>query len=206
MSRVRIKMCGMARADDARAAADAGVDAIGMVFWSGSPRGRTRAEGAAIARHVPPLVARVGVFVNETPDIVEACVSAMGLSAVQLHGDEDLAAYRSVRVPLIRAVSLVTNDDVTRALALPLDVTVLVDAHSDTRRGGTGAMASWSHAAAVAAVRPVILAGGLTPENVAAAIRAVRPWAVDVSSGVESAPGVKDVARMLAFVAAVRSV
>lgn len=206
MSRVRIKLCGITSASDAAAAAAAGADAIGMVFWSRSPRVVGLDRAAEIARAVPPLVARVGVFVDESPQNVAATVAAVGLYVVQLHGNEDAADYRSVGMPIVRAVSLASDEDVARAIALPAEVTVLVDAHDPEKKGGTGAMASWARAARVAAARPVMLAGGLTPANVAEAIRAVRPWAVDVSSGVESAPGRKDATKMAAFVAAVRSV
>jgi phosphoribosylanthranilate isomerase len=206
VSRVRIKLCGITSASDAAAAAAAGADAIGMVFWSRSPRVVGLDRAAEIARAVPPLVARVGVFVDESPQNVAATVAAVGLYVVQLHGNEDAADYRSVGMPIVRAVSLASDEDVARAIALPAEVTVLVDAHDPEKKGGTGAMASWARAARVAAARPVMLAGGLTPANVAEAIRAVRPWAVDVSSGVESAPGRKDATKMAAFVAAVRSV
>jgi len=205
VNRVRIKICGITNAGDAAAAVRAGADAIGMVFWAASPRALARHDAAVIARGVPPLIMRVGVFVNETPEAIAACVGEIGLHAVQLHGDEDAADYRSAGAPLIRAVSLVTDADVARAIAMPVDVTLLVDAHDPVRKGGTGSTASWARAAVVAAARPIILAGGLTPENVSDAIGDVRPWAVDVSSGVESAPGVKDVGKMEAFVAAVRS-
>jgi phosphoribosylanthranilate isomerase len=205
VSRARIKICGITSARDAGAAVRAGADAIGIVFWTGSPRARTQDEAASIAATVPPLIARVGVFVNQTPAEVAASVAAVGFSAVQLHGDENPADYDAVRVPVIRAVSLMTDDDVARAIAMPAGVTLLVDAHDPDRRGGTGRQASWTRAAGVARARPIMLAGGLTPENVAEAIRLVGPWAVDVSSGVESAPGVKDVKKLEAFVAAVRS-
>jgi phosphoribosylanthranilate isomerase len=203
VSRVRVKVCGITRIEDAEAAVRAGADAVGFVFWPSSPRAIGVVLAAAIAARLPPFVARVGVFVNATPADVAACVRDAGLSAAQLHGDERVEDYRAVPVPLIRAVSLENLADVARALALPPSVTVLVDAVDPERRGGTGRPASWDLAAIVASRRPVILAGGLTPERVAEAVARVRPWGVDVSSGVESVPGVKDSARIGAFVAAV---
>ena len=199
--RTRIKFCGLRRQEDVDAAVAAGADALGFVLWPASPRAVTAAEVAAL--HSQPPVPRVGVLVNLPAGEARAAVAAGALQAVQLHGDEDIRAYASLGVPIIRAVSLQTGTDVREALALPSDVTVLVEAAAGDARGGTGTRADWVLAAEVARHRPVILAGGLTPESVADAIRAVRPWGVDVSSGVESAPGVKDHAKLRAFAAAV---
>jgi phosphoribosylanthranilate isomerase len=189
--RTRIKICGITRDEDARAAAAAGADAIGFVMWSESPRYVAPAIVAGIARDVPG-VARVGVFVNAAPEVVARTVREAGLTAVQLHGDETVAEYRGCGAPVIKAVTLEAEDDVGRAAELPADVTVLVDASDPVRRGGTGRIVSWSLAAELARRRPVLLAGGLSPANVAEAIDRVHPWGVDVSSGVEHAPGVKD--------------
>jgi len=196
--RTRIKICGITRAEDAAAAIAAGADAIGFVFWPGSPRVVTAAAAAGIAREAP-VVARVGVFVNAEPREVVAAVRIAGLSAVQLHGDEDVEAYAGCGAPLIKAIAVSSEADVERALALPAGVTVLVDAADDERRGGTGRRAHWALAARIAAARPVMLAGGLNADNVGVAIAKVHPWAVDVSSGVETRPGVKD-ARAIAAV------
>jgi phosphoribosylanthranilate isomerase len=199
--RTRVKICGITRAQDAMAAVRAGADALGFVMWPGSPRQVTPAQALAIARDVPALVTRVGVFVDETPRAVAAAVRAAGLHAVQLHGDEDPERYRSCGATLIKAVSLVDAADVARALASADDVTLLVDARDIVRRGGTGRLANWSLARTLARARPILLAGGLDAGNVGAAIRAVRPWGVDVSSGVETAPGRKSTRKITALMA-----
>jgi phosphoribosylanthranilate isomerase len=205
-SRVRVKVCGITRRIDAEAAVDAGADAIGFVFWRESPRAIGVDEAHRVARALPPLVARVGVFVNATPDEVADVVSRVGLDVVQLHGDERVDGFTSVRARLVRAVALTGDDGMRAALALPEHVLPLVDAVDPARRGGTGQRADWTRAADLARQRATILAGGLTPENVAEAIRAVRPWAVDVSSGVETAPGVKSPDRIRQFLAAAAAV
>ena len=199
--RTRIKFCGLRRQQDVDAAVSAGADALGFVLWDGSPRAMT--VGAVAALSSPAPVARVGVVVNMAIGEAREAVASARLQALQLHGDEDATAFASLGVPLLRAVALRDTSDMQRALALPADVTLLVDAAAGPARGGTGARADWALAAEVARRRPAILAGGLTPENVADAIRAVRPWGVDVSSGIEASPGVKDAVRMRAFAAAV---
>ena len=196
--RTRVKICGVTRAEDAGLAAAAGADAIGFVFWPKSPRAVTVDQAAAIWI-AGALVARVGVFVNESPARVREIVRDARLTAVQLHGDESVEAYASVGAPLIRAVSLSDGEAVERAAALPASVTVLVDARDDEKRGGTGQRANWALAAQLAVRRPIILAGGLRPENVSAAVQQVRPWAIDVSSGVESSPGIKDSRQLTAL-------
>lgn len=200
-----IKVCGITCPEDARRAADLGADAIGMVFWPGSPRAVTPAAAAEIASAVNGRVLRVGVFVDAAPDDVREVVRRSGLDAVQLHGDEAPDAFRGVGAPMIKAVALDGPADVEAAVRLPDDVTVLVDARDSRRRGGTGRQADWLRAAELAAKRRVWLAGGLTAANVADAVRRVRPAGLDVSSGVESEPGVKDPARVAAFVAAARA-
>jgi phosphoribosylanthranilate isomerase len=199
--RTRIKFCGLRRQEDVDAAVAAGADALGFVLWAGSPRAATAAEVAGLRSPAP--VPRVGVLVNASLDEARAAMAVAALQAVQLHGDEDARAYASLGVPIIRAVGLKDERDVRAALALPTSVTVLVDGAAGAARGGTGTRANWELAAEVARRRPVILAGGLTPGNVKDAVTAVRPWGVDVSSGVESAPGVKDHAKLRAFAAAV---
>lgn len=196
--RTRVKICGITRAEDAGLAAAAGADAVGFVFWPESPRTVTPAQAAAIWT-AGALVARVGVFVNESPAIVRDVVRDARLTAVQLHGDEQVEEYLSCGAPLIKAISLSDAGSVAAAAALPATVTVMVDASDHVRRGGTGQLANWDRAADLARVRPIILAGGLTPANVADAIRHVRPWAIDVSSGVEVSPGVKNAASLTAL-------
>ena len=196
--RTRVKICGITRAGDAGLAAAAGADAIGFVFWPRSPRAVTPAQAAAIWT-VGALVARVGVFVNESPAVVRDIVRDARLTAVQLHGDEQVEEYLSCGAPLIKAVSLSDAASVAAAVALPANVTIMVDASDHVRRGGTGQLANWSHAAELARGRPIILAGGLSPANVSDAIRQVKPWAIDVSSGVEVSPGLKDAAMLTAL-------
>jgi phosphoribosylanthranilate isomerase len=200
--RTRVKVCGITRAEDAGLAAAAGADAIGFVFWPKSPRVVTPAQAAAIWT-AGALIARVGVFVNESPAIVRDVVREARLTAVQLHGDEQVEDYVLCGAPLIKAVSLSDAASVSAAASLPASVTIMVDASDHVRRGGTGQLADWAHAAELARLRPVILAGGLTPANVSDAIRRVQPWAIDVSSGVEVSPGIKNAAGLTALFGAI---
>jgi phosphoribosylanthranilate isomerase len=199
MTRPRIKICGMTRAEDVREAVRLGADAIGFVLWEGSPRHIDNEQAARLAAAMPPFVTRVGVFVNAAPDDVERAVHEIGLDAVQLHGDERIDAYRHVNARLIQVLAPETLEEIEEARALPDDIGLLVDARNQDKRGGTGLLANWSHAAEIARSRPLILAGGLTARNVAAAVAVVRPWALDVSSGVEEAPGIKSHARLREF-------
>jgi len=196
----RVKICGITRPEDAQLAARLGAWAVGFVFWPQSPRAIDVASARAIVANLPPLVAAVGVFVNEAPERIDEIAGTVGLSAVQLHGDEPPDVVARVGARVIKAVTLEDADALER---WPDRVTLLIDAHDPARRGGTGQTVDWSAAARIARVRPIVLAGGLRPENVADALRAVAPAAIDVSSGVESAPGIKDAVRMRAFFDAV---
>lgn len=196
----RIKICGITRAEDAWEAAAAGASAIGMVFWPGSPRAVDVTTARAVVAALPAGVPAIGVFVNQSVDEINAAIDGVGLFGVQLHGDEPLEMIGRIRRPVIRAASL---DDAAIIDSLPAAVTLLLDAADPRQRGGTGRTIDWQAAAAIARRRPVVLAGGLTPLNVEEAVRVVRPYAVDVSSGVELAPGVKDHARIRAFADAV---
>lgn len=196
----RVKMCGITRPEDARAAAAAGAAAIGMVFWPGSPRAVDTRAARDIVVALPAGVPAIGVFVNQSVDEINAVIDEAGLFGVQLHGDEPLDVIGRIRRPVIRSVSV----DAAFIDQIPAQVTVLLDVVDPERRGGTGRTIDWTAAADVARRRAVVLAGGLTPSNVEQAIAAVRPYAVDVSSGIESAPGVKDHARIRAFMDAVR--
>ena len=194
---IRVKICGITSVRDALQAADLGASAIGLVFWPSSPR-RVEVETArTIVHSLPPFVAAVGVFVNQMGS-VRAIAEQVGLSAVQLHGDERPDDYSRMPLPVIKAVPVA--DDSTRETAawtsVPPHVTVLLDAHDPIKRGGTGRRIDWRIAAAVARRRRVILSGGLNAGNVGEAIAAVQPYAIDVSSGVESAPGQKDSAKL----------
>jgi phosphoribosylanthranilate isomerase len=202
----RVKVCGITRMEDALLACDLGADALGFVCWPGSPRFIEPEQVRTIVAALPPFVATVGVFVNQTPDYVASVASTAMLSAVQLHGDEDPAAFAPVASRLIKSVAVSAGFDAAHAVsALSQRVTMLLDAHDPIRRGGTGRAIDWKIAARVAHMRRVILSGGLTPGNVAVAQASVHPYAVDVSSGVETSPGVKDPAKLRAFFAALAS-
>ena len=201
--RTRVKMCGITRERDARAAVAAGADALGFVFWPGSPRAVGPEAAAAIGRTLPPLVTRVGVFVNAAPAHVARIVRVARLDAIQLHGDEDPDAFAKCGAAIIKAVSLNDAADLKRAREYRPAVTLLVDAGDPDRRGGSGRLANWKLARVLARSRPILLAGGLTAENVGRAMGVVRPWGIDVSSGVETRPGRKSAAKMAALLACV---
>jgi phosphoribosylanthranilate isomerase len=199
MAPPRIKICGLTRRGDVAAAVEAGAWAVGCVLWPGSARAVTPAQARGLMQDVPPHVKRVGVVVNASVADARAWREAAGLTTIQLHGDEDAAPFLAAGLDVIKAVSLETDADLERAAGLPSPVLVLVDAADPVRRGGTGQRANWARAAALAARRPVLLAGGLRPGNIGEAVSAVAPWGVDVSSGVESAPGLKDAALIAAL-------
>jgi phosphoribosylanthranilate isomerase len=203
----RIKFCGMTRREDVIAAADVGAGAVGFIFWPSSPRAVTPEQAQALARIVPPFLATVGVFVDQPADDVRRIAQFVGLSTVQLHGretPEDAAAFED-HGHVIKAIGEQDEDLAVAAARWPEKIVLLVDGIDPQRRGGTGTRADWRAAAALARARRVILAGGLRPDNVGEAVSQVQPYAVDVSSGVESKPGIKDHARMRAFADAVRS-
>lgn len=197
-----VKICGITRGDDAGLAVSAGAQAVGFIFWPNSPRFIDPYRAKAIVRTLPPFVTPVGVFVNQPVEYVNAVAALVGLGVVQLHGDEDPAYARLMKRPVLKAVSLAGD----AAARWPRSVMLLVDTHDPVRRGGTGAVSDWSLAATLAAERPIVLAGGLTAANVAAAVTTVRPFGIDVSSGVERAPGVKDPGRLAALFERVRAV
>ena len=194
-----VKICGMTRVEDAMAAVDAGAGAIGFIFWPASPRFIDPHRARKIAAMLPPFVTAVGVFVNQPLDYVNGVSSLVRLGAVQLHGDETPAFAAAVTSPVIKAMSLGAGD----VQAWPAEVRLLLDVHDPVVRGGTGRTIDWTAAADVAAQRRILLAGGLTPDNVADAVARVRPFGIDVSSGVESAPGIKDHRRLRALFEAV---
>lgn len=198
-----IKICGITRLTDALHAAEQGASALGFILWPRSPRAVSLARAAEIVAELPPHVTTVGVFVGETVERIREAVSEIGLRAVQLHGDEDPAYANALHLPLIRAVAA---DDIESACeAWPHQTTLLLDTIDPVRRGGTGIPVDWSRAEQAARRRRIVLAGGLTADSVSAAIRAVRPFGVDVSSGVESSPGVKDRDKVARFVERARS-
>lgn len=187
-----VKICGITRAEDADEAVRAGARAIGFVFWPGSPRFVDPFRARAIASTLPPFVTTVGVFVNQPTNHVRGVASLIGLGAVQLHGDETPDAAAALGLPVIKAMPL----DGARLDHWPQPTMILLDAVDPVRRGGTGQTIDWTGAAVVAAQRRILLAGGLTPENVGRAVSRVRPFGIDVSSGVERAPGIKDPQRI----------
>jgi len=198
-----VKVCGITRLEDAKAALAAGATALGFVFWPSSPRAVTPEQAAGIISALPYGTNAVGVFVNQPAEEIDRAVRTAGLTAVQLHGDETPAILPSMHRPVLRAVTVSDADDAV--LAWPESVLLLVDAHDPVRRGGTGQAVDWSAAAALAAKRRVVLAGGLRAENVQEALRVVRPFGLDVSSGVEDAPGVKSVRKLNDFFEKVRA-
>ena len=202
---VQIKICGITNIEDAQAAVSAGADALGFVFHPASPRCITPGKARGIIGSLPPTVCTVGIFVNlpglEVQQIAEVC----GLDFIQLHGAESQDYCRKFpRERLIKALSFRSQDEFAAAADYPVGA-FLVDAHDPVRFGGTGKPCDWNAARKAADRYPLILAGGLRAKNIAAALEAVRPIAVDVSSGVESAPGKKDHAKLRALIAAVRT-
>lgn len=198
----RVKVCGITRVEDALLAAELGAFAVGFVFWPGSPRFIDPDRARAIAAALPPDVAAVGVFVDQPADYVTTVAGLVPLGAVQLHGSESFDDYRQVRCPMIRAIGLTDPFDDAAIDRLAPDVTLLLDAHDPIRKGGTGRTIDWTAAAVIAKRRRTILSGGLTPANVRQAVDLVQPYAVDVSSGIEAAPGVKDAVKLRGFFAA----
>ena len=181
-----LKICGLTNEADAAHAASAGATALGVVFAPSSPRCVTADTARDIVEAVPAGVPVVGVFVNAPLDEIVATVAHSGIRVVQLHGDEPERYAAALKMPLLRAAGVDVVLDAWPA------ATLLLDAMSGAQRGGTGRRVDWEKAAAIASRRKTVLAGGLTPENVAEAIAAVRPFGVDVSSGVEASPGRKD--------------
>jgi phosphoribosylanthranilate isomerase len=192
-----VKVCGITRLQDADLAADLGASAIGFIFWPGSPRYVSPEDARGIARRKAAGLKAVGVFVDEPVERVRQIADLVGLDMVQFHGNESPTVVRdfSRAVGVIKAISL-PGDAPVDLSEFDEDVLILLDAHDPVRRGGTGRTIDWAAARSVALSRRTILAGGLTPENVGEAVSAVEPYGIDVSSGVESAPGVKDAARL----------
>lgn len=194
-----LKICGITRLVDARHAIENGATALGFVLWPRSPRFVSNRKVAEIVAALPASVITVGVFVNESVDGIALAMERTGLTAVQLHGDEPATYANALAYPIWRSVTLETADEI--AEAWPAETPLLLDAADPERRGGTGQSVDWTRAAALARRRSVVLAGGLTSENVEEAIRIVHPYGVDVSSGVEDAPGLKNANKVAKFLA-----
>jgi len=209
---VRVKICGITTPSDAAFAADCGADAIGLNFYPKSPRYLTPDRAEEIVRAMPPFSTLVGLFVGTPDDEVANTVRDFGLRAVQSYPERPpcRSYFPAAHVPAFRVRDAASLELITRYVreareAGVAPAAVLVDAHVEGKLGGTGHVAPWHLLAGFDPGVPVVLAGGLTPDNVADAIRAVRPWGVDVASGVESAPGRKDPGRVRAFMQAVHA-
>jgi phosphoribosylanthranilate isomerase len=194
-----VKICGITRAEDALLAQALGASAVGFVFWPGSPRFVDPAQARLIVEQLKPEVTAVGVFVDEAPGDVRRIVQEARLGTVQLHGDESVDRFIGVGTPIIKAVPVGEGFDPALVIGMAGGVTLLLDAHDPVRKGGTGRTIDWAAVAVVARARPVILSGGLHAGNVGEAVARVRPRMIDVSSGVESAPGLKDPDRLRAL-------
>lgn len=204
--RTRIKICGITRVEDGVAAARLGADAIGLVFADKSPRRLDPARAADIARALPPFVATVALFVNPDPAEVAAVLQALRPSLLQFHGEEPAEFCRGFGVPYLKAIRVRPETDLLQCAADFADAAgLLLDAYAPDAHGGTGHRFDWSLIPSALPL-PVLLAGGLDAGNVAEAVRQVRPWAVDVSSGVESAKGIKDATKVAAFIKEVEDI
>ncbi len=203
--KTQVKICGVTNMADALAAAEAGADMIGLNFYEKSPRYLSLATAAEISRALPPFVLRVGVFVNPEPAQVLEAIAACGLNLLQFHGDEDSDFCTQFGVMSVKALRVQSAESLQTLANFQTDA-FLLDAHSKAGLGGTGEKFNWDLAVEAQKFgKPIFLAGGLTPQNVAEAVKKVQPFAVDVSSGVESAPGKKDTTKVRAFIAAAKS-
>ena len=202
--RTRIKICGIREPLHAHVAAEAGADAIGLVFWAKSPRYITPAQAARIAAELPAFVMAVGLFVDASADEVNAVLRVVPLDLLQFHGDESPEFCAQFGVPYVRAVRMEEGTDLVEyAQRFSRAKALLLDAHVPGTPGGTGTVFDWGRIPRGVA-KPLILSGGLTIDNVGRAVREVKPWAVDVSSGVEASRGSKDPGKIVEFIRSVR--
>jgi len=200
----RVKFCGITRAEDARQAAALGVDAVGLVFYPPSPRALSPRQAAEVVPALPPRVSRVGLFVDPAPGLVERTLEVVDLDLLQFHGDEAPELCRGYPLPYLKALRLAPGLDVAAvATTFPDAFGLLLDTYRPGVYGGTGQGTAWSRVPHLPTAR-VVLAGGLRPGRVAAAIERVRPYALDVSSGIEAEPGIKSPELMSAFMREVR--
>lgn len=202
---VRVKICGNVTLKDTMAAVEAGADAVGFVFYAKSPRVVSPKAVAAIVSHLPPFVSTVGLFVDEKPDLVRQIMSDCGLAYAQLHGEESPQYCAELRLPVVKAIRVRTGGDLANLSAYRVKA-ILLDTYVEGVAGGTGTTFDWGLAVEAKSWGPIVLAGGLTPDNVGDAVSRVQPYGVDVSSGVESSPGVKDHAKVKAFIENVKCV
>ena len=201
----RIKVCGLTRVEDVQAAVAAGVDAIGLVFYPDSPRHVSIEHAAELCRYIPPFISVVGLFVNASRAEVHRVIEAVPLNLLQFHGDETIDQCEGFGLPYLRAARVRPGVDLLEFASQFASARALLLDTWTPAYGGSGESFDWSLVPSECPL-PVILSGGLNPDNVAEAICQVRPAAVDVSSGVESAKGIKDAAKIRAFVSAVRGV
>lgn len=202
----RIKICGITRIPDLHATVAAGADALGFVFYDKSPRNITPTQASALLRALPPFVTSVGLFVNPAEEMVRTVLAQAPLDVLQFHGDESPEFCAQFGRPYLKAIRVRPGVDLVECAARYADAQgLLLDAYVEGVQGGTGASFDWRLIPRELPL-PVILSGGLHPGNVAEAVRAVRPYAVDVSSGVEAAKGIKDAAKIAAFINEVKSV
>lgn len=198
--RTRVKICGFTRAEDAVIAAGLGVDAIGLVFYEPSPRNLTIEQAVAITQKLPAFVSVVGLFVNAEPAFIKAVLQQVSLDCLQFHGDELPEACRLYGKPYLKAIRMKTDTHLAEWSRDYSDAAgLLLDAYHPGLQGGTGCGFDWDLIKNQGRL-PIILAGGLSPDNVALAVQQVRPYALDVSSGVESAKGIKDAQKMAEFI------
>ena len=201
----RVKICGITRVKDALTAAQSGADAIGLVFYPGSPRHVSVSQAAMIMGALPPFITSVGLFVNAEAQAINAILQDLPLALLQFHGDESASFCRQFKRPYLKAVRVKPSLDLLQYAAdYPDAQGLLLDAYVEGIAGGTGQTFDWDLIPAGLPL-PVVLSGGLSPDNVSAAIRHVKPWAVDVSSGVEAAKGIKDAAKIAAFMQGVKN-
>lgn len=199
-SPVRVKICGITSVDDGAVAVRAGADAIGLVFYSKSPRAVTVAQAAEIARSVGPFVTVVGLFVDAEPEFVRSVLEQVPLHVLQFHGDESEGYCQQFQRPYLKALRMKDGLNVSAEMAkFPSAVGILLDAYRPGVPGGTGETFDWQRVPANSPV-PVVLAGGLNPDNIGQAVESTKVYGVDVSGGVEASPGKKDTDRMMAFV------
>jgi phosphoribosylanthranilate isomerase len=200
----RVKICGITRHEDVRSACEAGADALGFVFYAKSPRSLSVEQGASLLKIFPPFVQSVGLFVDADPGFVQTVLESVPLDVLQFHGGETAEYCRQFGRPYIKAVRVREGINLVKCAADYDDARgLLLDAYVPGVPGGTGEQFDWRLIPAGLA-KPIVLSGGLTPDNVENAIREVKPWAVDVSSGVEQAKGIKDAAKVAAFIQGVR--
>lgn len=198
---VRVKICGITRSEDVHAACAAGADALGFVFYPKSPRNLGIGQAAELVAQLPPFVQSVGLFVDAEPAFIESVLKAVPLDLLQFHGNESPEQCSAFNRPYLKAVRMRPGTDLVKYCADFYDArALLLDAFVPDTPGGTGERFDWG-LIPNCLPKPIVLSGGLNPGNVVLAVRSVQPWAVDVSSGVEASPGIKDAAKMASFIA-----